>query len=219
MLWRDHVLLQSPDGSGGGGSDDPTVVATPDTTPTPIIDWEKKYKGLQTAFNKLNTEKQKLTEDLNNALAAQEEVGLKIKGFEKQIADLQASLDGEKKNTESAKTEATTRSVEAIRARLILKEFPELAQFEASGLLPAATTEEEMRTKFNEYKTTLNSIVGKSVVDKLKGASLPTSSASQNTRDADTVYAELMRVAGVRGKEAEFRKLQAEYDQLTAPTK
>jgi len=223
------VVFPNSDPAQNPGSGNPTSPADPQTPVTPqttaaqpatsvpspdIQEWEKKYKGLQTLVNKANGERDKAVADLATLQVTVEEQKLKIGTLEKQVTDLTASVGTKEKDVETAKGETTAKTLEVARLKLIVKEYPQLASFEAAGVLPTATTEDEMRTKFKAFQDAMSSIVGEDVKAKLKGSSLPSGTPTSTQPTEDEIYDEMSHIAGVRGKEDEFRKLQKQYDAL-----
>lgn len=185
-------------------------------------DWEKRFKGLQKLFDK----QQKSLTDLQSEHATTIEGQEALKQAQKQAQTL---LDSTKAELEALKTEKTslstqlsTEQAKAKRATLILAEFPDLAAFEAAGLLPAAADETEMRDKFTKFRDVYSGTVSKTVQEKLKGSSpAPTGVATTTaTRSKEEVYAELTRLAGSRKPEDRERREQliAEWDELNKPT-
>jgi hypothetical protein len=199
------------------GTSQSTAAGGTGQTPSPEAqEWEKKYKGLQTAYNKLDGEKKKVQDDLNSSLGTIEEQKVKITNLEKQVVDLTSSVGVKDKEVQGAKGEATAKAMEVTRLKLIVDEFPQLAVFEKGGVLPTANSTEELRTKFTAFATAMSSIVGDSVKDKLKGAGLPAGQNQPVTPTIDSLYDQMSRIAGLPGKQDEYRKLRDQYDALMA---
>lgn len=105
------------------------------------------------------------------------------------------------------------------RMRLIMNKYPELASFEAKGLLPPAESLEALEPKLEEFRTTLGSTIDGSVRDKIKGAApVGGGNAKVAPRSKETIYAELHHLAGRSDPEsrAKYDLLIKEWDEVQA---
>ena len=97
-----------------------------------------------------------------------------------------------------------------------MKEFPDLAQ--AASFIPPAETEEEYRANAKEFQEALSQLVNSGVKNILGGASPAIQTPPEGTPDAkdelDEAYKEVVRLAGVPGKEAEYMKANEHYVNL-----
>jgi hypothetical protein len=194
----------------------------PPITTTPPVqqdeDWEKRYKGLQKLFEKQQKSLTDLQSEHATTVEGQEAIRQAQQSAQTELLTTKASLDSLTKEKDTLSTQLTSESAKAKRATLILAEFPDLAAFEASGLLPAANTEEEMREKFTKFREVYSGSVSKTVQDKLKGSSpAPTGPVTTTTASSkETVYARLNQLAGSRKPEdrAERERLMAEWDEI-----
>lgn len=206
-------------------TESPVPASTGTVTVPPVQqeeDWEKRFKGLQKLFDKQQKSLADLQSEHATTVEGQEAMKQAERTAQTELEKTKASLDALTKERESLSTQLTTETAKAKRATLILAEFPDLAAFEAAGLLPAATTEEEMRTKFAKFREVYSGSVSKTVTEKLKGSSpAPTGpTTTTTTRSKEEVYAELSRLAGSRKPEdrAKREQLVAEWDELNKPT-
>lgn len=185
-------------------------------------DWEASYKGLQKVNEKLQAKLVRVSDDLD---AAHEEIeslksaakatdgdkqGLvaKIAQLEKEKGDLERTVASHKMQTE--------------RTKLILSDFPELASFEASGLLPMGNTPEEMKEKLAAFKAALETTVGSKLADRMRGAGPKREGKNEppaGHRDAETIFREINALAGSRDpKDREkYDQLQKEYMEAMLP--
>lgn len=211
---------------------DPNTVTNPDgnqpegTPPAENkTDWEKAYKGLQTTYNKLKETSDNTIADLTGKLEKNTADLTTFKNqasqFEEQAATLQKTIEdiNQKLSTEQATSKQAAENLE--RARLIISEFPELAKWEADGLLPAASTVEEMRDRFTKFQTNLGSQVGQKVQQKMEGATPDDiSTGTSNTSNAPAeneqfLIDEMIKVAAKKPlDEAKYSELQGKYDAL-----
>ncbi len=181
-------------------------------------DWEKRFKGLQRVYDKAQNSLTDLQSEHATTLEGQEALKQAQRQAQAELEKAQASLDALIKEKDTLASQLTSESAKAKRAVLILSEFSDLAAFEAAGMLPAATTEEEMRTKFTKFREVYAGSVNKTVQDRLKGSSPgPTAPTTPTpTRSKEEVYAELNRLAGSRKPEdrAKREALMAEWDEI-----
>lgn len=178
--------------------------------PANTTDWEASYKGLQ----RVNDRLQKKLDDLQAKydVAVEELEGLKTsnkndatmaEGLKKSITDKDAEILRLKGELDKATAKQT-------RTRVILTEFPELAAFEGSELLPEGGTEEEIKEKLTRFKEALGKMVGEEILAKVKGAG-PSSGPKKDAAELneDQVYDRMVSLAGTQDP-----VLQQEYNQL-----
>lgn len=108
---------------------------------------QTKYQTTQEALDELNTKSQKWQSDLS------------------QLGELVKTKDTER---ESLDVELETLRRSQKRTKLILSDFPELAPFEADGLLPEAE-EEKLPEVFSAFATKLNGLKDKTTKEFVKG--------------------------------------------------
>jgi len=181
-------------------------------------DWEKRFKGLQRVYDKAQSALTALQSEHATTLEGQEALKQAQRQAQTELEQTRTSLEALSKEKESLSNQLTSESSKAKRATLILAEFPDLAAFEANGLLPAAMTEEEMRDKFTKFREVYTGSVSKTVQEKLKGSSpAPTGpTTTTTTRSKEEVYARLSQLAGSRKPEdrEERERLIVEWDEL-----
>jgi hypothetical protein len=195
---------------------EPVVVQTPPAN-TPAAtpeDWEKKYKGLQRAMNSKQVEVDGLNDKIVSLMATIEELKSGKVSTETQVTKLNGDLQTALNSLKAEQQKVATSSTETERLKLLVKEFPTLAAFETAGLLPSANTVDEMRSKFKAFQETLSQTVGQNVQKTLQGSSIPTGQAAPLALTEDQLFEARMKVAGVKGKEAEFQRLTAQYDEV-----
>lgn len=165
-----EVTPEEPKGGTGGPSAGSSVVDGKN-----INEWVKSYKGLQTSYlslqTKLNNEIADLNAKLEAANAKIEELGLGTKGKETEMTALQARLAAQSQELATLKSDHSALESTVARKNLVMSEFPELASFEAKGLLPTAEDEEKMKAAFGTFRETLAATAGASVADFISGAS------------------------------------------------
>jgi len=186
---------------------EPSGTAKAPTATPQSVNWEKRFNGLNSAYQKLQDKYTALEEERNTLLASIEESKQGDRLTKAQVEKLQADLLSAQTEKESLSTQITTLQATKQRINLVMAEFPELAQFEAKGLLPNASTEEEMRSKFTDFRLALGGMVQQSVQGKAQGAGPAPSGAGTQapTLTREQIYAELTRLAGSRKDEDRLR--------------
>src|SRR4030043_437509 len=193
---------------------------TPETVPPdqkpvgnnqPVIDWEGRYKGRQRTFDKL-------TKDHDTLKGKYDQQQEETENIRQESFKHQRDIDAFKQASQALETEKgnLTKELESNRAQVertktIMAKFPDLAPFEAQGLLPSTATIEELEVKLEAFRKAMGDTVDKSALDKLRGYT-PPSSGNTNppaAQSKESVYAELTRLSGRRTPEQ-----QARYDEL-----
>jgi hypothetical protein len=176
--------IESPVVTGGdsgvsGTSGTATIVAPAAVTPAATTppsdgeDWKKRFTGLQGSYEKQRQE-------LVSARTRISEYEASIAGMD---AERQAQLQ---KLTELEQRVGQLAPVQAQyeRLQIIAKEFPDLLDWEADGLLPTVTGD-ELRTKLTALKAKRQAAPVAPTAPSLKGAvpSTPPSQAPQTAQD------------------------------------
>ena len=212
-MFGKRLNLQVFDADDPPSSGEPPVEPPATTTPPTSekkTDWEAAYKGLQRNYDKLQkqfTELQgkydQLTEESEGTKQSH-----KLLGTEKE--SIMAQNVALTKQIASLQDSETSRTLERDRYSLVLTDFPDLAAFEAKGLLPTGNNVDELREKFTKFREALGKTGDDKVKDALKGAG-PGDVGDQTgkKRSKDQVYDELVAAAGK--KDPEGRK---KYDAL-----
>ncbi len=191
-------------------------------------DWENSYKGLQGAYQKLKNQSDAAIADLNRKLqdltAANEELKQGGSSKESQMEVLLAQVSNLKEQITALEAEKTAAHSKLSRSQLVMEEFPELAHWEAQGLLPngAGDDPEALRQQFDKFRSALTSQVGQGVRRTMQTASPPGSSASSASaadhvsENEDFVWQKLTETAGRRDKAQEFAEWQKKWDAIQA---
>jgi hypothetical protein len=204
-------------------SETPPVEPIPEETPPlepagtvdsgtvqPHEDWERRFKGMQTAYNKQQTQLAEQSADYEKTLGEVEELRAQAKAFEGEKEGILAQLTELDTIKGELLSQINTHSLQAERSKLIMEEFMDLAQFEAKGLLPSAENVEEMKERFENFRQAFNTSVDQTMKNRMVGMSTaPSSNLPPQPRTKETVYAELTRLAGKKTAEE-----QARYDAL-----
>lgn len=183
----------------------------------PSVDWEKRYKGLQQAYDKLQKKYDTLDASHNQVITEMEEIRQNLKGHEgekKVLADTLAKLEADKNELQG---KIAAHAIERDRIKLIMGEYADLAKFEAQGLLPIASSIEELKPKLDAFRDAFKSSVGEEARNKILGSSPSGGNTSPlPTRSKEEVFAKLTRLAGSRDPKdrEEYERLRDEWDEL-----
>jgi len=159
----------SPDGTSGGGDTgnppkdpptpgNPNPPATGDTAEQKLAAalkeaerWQNGYKGLQTTIAK----KDVLIDDLTKEKDSEHGT---LEGLQKTHTELQAEHEKTKVKLDELELGKTTAEVQLQRAKIIMKKFPHLSEWEADGQLPetpADAKEEDVVKIFQSFSDKL----------------------------------------------------------------
>jgi len=170
-------------------------------------DWQEAYKGLQKKLSaaqaqaelwknerdEARTNFERVKGDLLISTGKAEDLAGKVTGFETQVADLTAKVQG------------TTAELE--RSKLIMSDYQDLAKFEAKGLLPKADSLDELKEKLTGFREALVESIDKKVDEKLDGSSFAQEEETTDDDLSDDVLrTKMMDVAGI--DRAEYLRLQ-----------
>ena len=150
----------------------PTPTTTPDappSTPSPAIDWERKYNGLQGQFKNVSSERDtfaaqvtKLTTEYEGQIA---QLSKAKEDFEKQFQE--RSQVAEKTTGELAKTQA-----ELAALKTVLKDFTDLAPLVAKGTLRVDGLSGDDLTKYlTQAREDLKGVIQEKTSQNLQGSS------------------------------------------------
>lgn len=204
---------QTPDVTPEGGSGNTTPSGS-----TQTVDWEKRFKGLQATYDKLQKKYNDLEAENQRLTGELEEQRQGARGYEtekKTLNEQLAALQGEKTALQG---QVLTHQQSVERAKLIMGEFQDLATFEAKGLLPSAANLEELKQKLTDYRVAIGSMVSSGVQNRIAGQS-PASSGGTNNSGAptkDQVYSDLVRLAGSRNPadQKRYQELMAQWEEM-----
>ena len=227
-----YPLMDADSGSGGGSGDvqdtttnDPVIPAPSTTVPVqtssaPAGDsaevWMTRYKGMQTAYNKLKSEKDTLQENHNTSVGELELAKIKVTELDLRVKELENNLIGEKESAQSIVTESTKKDQEVNRLRLIISDFPDLANFEKTGVLPTDPDSEELKKKLTAFRDAVKSATATNTKQVLSGSSLPSGTSSNGGQFSGLSISEMQdrlnKLAGRRDKRDEYLNLRNIYD-------
>lgn len=171
-------------------------------------EWEKRYKGLQKTQNLQFKQLEAAKEQIETLKAT-------ISTMETEAKESTTTLDGLNTQLEELTDEKTTLTEtvdtltnDKLRTKLILDEFPNMAEFEAKGLLPDGADVEELRTKLTSFQEQIEAMTNHQLSEDLDG-STPASTDTGQSADALSEDELWERAAQVAGKDpAEFDRIE-----------
>ena len=170
-LFSDQTAGQGADGNAGAG-DGGTPPASAGTPPqNQGTNWEAAYKTLQRNHNDLQAK-------IANVQGQNDNLSAQLATRANEFSDVQTQLHAAQANIEQLTTQVTglegekgNLSATLERSKLIMGEFPQLATFEAQGLLPQANDVDTMRDVFTKFSATIQGIQENAVSNLMEGAS------------------------------------------------
>jgi len=166
-----------------------------------------RFVGMQ---GKYQTEKSKW----ESQMAQVKDLPTQLATTQEQFDKAQQEAQQLKEQLDLANSEAQVARLQADRLNIIVKEFPQLLQFEADGLLPDDSGD-ELRTKLTAFSKRLTDIGGDAFKQMMIGASpaSPTSAGQKSATDLWKEVGEALRT----GNMAEYDKAYAAYLQASIP--
>ncbi|MCJ7761627.1 hypothetical protein MUP59_10900 [Candidatus Bathyarchaeota archaeon] len=207
---------------------DSSTTVVEDTTPTTTstqsqqsVDWEARYVGLQKASEKKRTQLETSVSDaqkkLDDAVAQLEELKTSSTDLSKVKDEAEQAKTKLETDLQALRVERDNLTKQIAMKDLVIKEFPDLVPL--IGFLPAADNEEQLRQYAGSFSSALKTYVEKGVKTALEGSS-PASTGGTTTLptsdEGDRLYDAVKRVAGVPGKEKEFREAQVAWETFMA---
>lgn len=193
----DYLPYRKPDADNTGDvSDDENTDVNPEDDQSqgkggdnkPNITDSKAYKTLQTKYNLIynkNVELEKEVKDLGEKVAQLE---LTIESKDREIGTMKKATD-----TNDGKIGELTKAIEdkdgeIKRLKLIMNEFPELAEFEDTGVLPKGNDVEELKKQMKLFSEKIQRLAGKKFDRDMEGLDA-TDDAGSGTSDGDNQQA------------------------------
>jgi len=203
----------------------PPVVPVTDVNPGSNPNWEQMYKGLQGTYNTLYTKNAELQTSFNTLNTEHE----RVKGdLVKAQNDLKTATDGLSAKDQTLLTKQSDvekKDAELQRVRLIAEKFPSLMGMEIQGMLPVAATTEELQTKLTAFLDTMNKAIDSKAIVNLQNTPPGPVQINNNmppVLSEDELYNKIQALAGSRIPEekAEYERLYPLYIQMKQnPTK
>lgn len=185
---------------------------------TPVADgtdWEKSYKGLQSSYQKLkaatDTTVAELQRQLGESQSTIETQKLEIASLNEKLASEGQRAEAVTKERDAIKQEAEATKANLTRAKLVMDKYPQLAGFEARGLLPTAESEEALTAVLEEFANVMNAKASSELQQRLSGAVPPQPPGTpQDTETEDFLWRKMSETANT----PEFLEWQRKFDAL-----
>jgi chromosome segregation ATPase len=196
-----------------------TEVVDPQETPVqPETNWEDRFKGLQRTFQKTQKKLEELEEKEGTLLEEVETTKQSERQRQAALDALQAEKDKAQAELDRVNGELATQETKILRSQVIMRDFPDLSEFEVNGLLPQADNEEDMVEKFTKFRSSVQSLVKVSVEKQVTGSSPSETVPSDKTptRTKAEIYTQLQNLAGRRDPDSrvKYKELLDEWDEL-----
>jgi hypothetical protein len=163
------------------------------------------YTGLQTKHEKEVLAHKADVDALNAA-------SVRVSEFETTLKTLQGQHDEFKTKFETTNSQLAVEQTKNQRFSLIMAKFPELVSFEGKGLLPVASSMEELEQKLTTFQETIGAQRQSQRQEQLSGATPPAPGPKNNGENPTTQeLLEKARVAQREGKFAEYNRYMDEY--------
>jgi len=178
-------------------------------------DYEARYKGLQKVMAKKDQQLVDLQARLDTLATQMEELRPQVDQSSRQARELEESKGSLEKELEKAKAEAQMAKQRLAQSTIIMKEFPQLN--ELTEYIPQSDDEDVFRESAKALDAKVKMIVDAQIKRLMAGATAPQPSGKQSiesSAEADRLWDELMRVAGVPGKEREYADLNSKWIKL-----
>jgi chromosome segregation ATPase len=224
-------MSSETDGNTAETSGTGEVPASAGNTPgTPAAEtptnWQESYKGLQRShqeFKRIADAKiAELESKLADALSKTSDLAAQGSSKDSRVAEMQTQMTSLSDQIKTLQAEKGKTDGKLARAEMILRDYPELASWEARKLLPHRDTDEETRTALADFRTALGSKVGQGVKEVMT-TSTPVGSANTSSsmktdvnESREYVWKKIGETAGIRGKEQEYNDWRAKLDALDA---
>jgi len=215
-LFSDQTAGDGGGNAGAGDSGNPP--ASPSTPPVDQgTNWEAAYKTLQRNHSTLQAQVATLqgqNETLNTDLATRAN---EINSLTAQTSQQTETVNTLTTQLQGLETERGSLSATLERQNLIMGEFPQLASFEAQGLLPQAEGAEGMREVFTKFAATIDGIRTTAVENLMEGAS-PEPVGGQGdgdgkpvTLNSDQLWTKIVELSSDPSRGQEYEKTYQEY--------
>jgi len=197
---------KSPDGAPAApapppADPPPAADSSPPTTQTgdPPVDWEARFKGMQSAYSKLEQKNTDAQGTLSEAQAELEKLTVEGKTSESKLKELEESIVDLTTEKETLTSEADISKLQADRAKLIMAEYPELSEFFGNDLIRTVEDIEEQTKIFDTFKKIIDVRVQSTLTDIVSGSG-PSTTGDQDTPtlDKDNIYDRMTALAGSR---------------------
>jgi len=186
------------------------------------VDWEARYKSLQSVQEKKRLSLEQQISDLSTkheqALLEAQEKKQAAETLEKQQAQfLKEKADLEEKLKVSL-SEQDQLNKKVSFQKIILEDFSDLADM-SEYIIPVSTSEEEVRSKATALREKMGKRVKMSVTEVLKGSSTAVGGTGNTTptqSEEDAIWKRIDDTAGRVGKEEEFAKANKDLQDFLA---
>lgn len=167
---------------------------------------EESYRGLQKVVAKRDTTITELTGKIETLAAELEELKANSATTTSQVDTLNQTLEDANTALQEAQAERDKLSKQLERQKIVMEEFPELANF--TDYIQPSDDPDEYRQSAKTFKESLEAYAEEKVKGVLKGSQTTVTDTREeaSTAEEDSLWEIIYRTAGVRGKEAEYEE-------------
>lgn len=182
-------------------------VITPPAAPAGE-NWEARYKGMQTLYNKVNAQLTVAQRELTEAHVKVEELTQQVKSLESDKGGATSSL-----TVAQEKANVAEKQLAILKKKLdVVKTNPDIALF--ADMITIGESDEETAANVAKLNESIKRLLDGRVADRLSGSSpnLPKALDDKSKKpDVDALYDKVSELAGKPGKEKEYQATYAEY--------
>ena len=180
--------------------------------------YQAAYKGLQVKYEKLKGQFDTLELRYNEEVANHNEAKQGMTATEKTVQKLQAEIDMLKAQSSTQLADLSKKDRIVARQRLIMSEYPDLADLEGDGLLPTAEDDVTLKAALEKLRTRLKTRVGQETSKKLQGTGpeggkTGTGTTGTSEDSLDYVWDKMVEARN-KNSEADYIKWRDKHDAL-----
>lgn len=171
-------------------------------------DWEARFKGQQRAYNELKAqfdtlkaERDSLAKQLSEAqekLKAIEEKAAKAKGEASELSASKSALEEKIAKLEEQlgqlKAEREKTDAQLERMRLVINEYPDLAPYEAKGLLRSDLADDKLKEYLDEFRSLVVAQAQQAATSFASGATPPPAGSDLSTLTETDIVNRMMEL-------------------------
>jgi len=191
--------------------DSTTSSGQPETSDS--VNWEKRFKGMQGAYGKLKGQYDEAELTLAEKQAELDTLAVERNSSKAKLEELAQQLEADKAEAARLKEELEKSRKDNEISKVVLKEYPELSQFWADGVIARADDPEKQVEIFDKFKSAMNIKVDSVIDDKVKGSS-PVAVGTSTKLSANEIFNEMSVIAGSTKPEdvKRYKQLQVLWD-------
>lgn len=183
-------------------------------SPKEKTDWKKSYQGLQRTTEKKQKQIGELSDTVGDLTEQIEALKLDKTGSEQKAKELEEKLEAVSQKLKEVTAEKGSLDNTIARQKVILESHPTLAPF--MKFIPEGDSLETFESNAKEFAEALGVFQEQQTAEDLEGASPPPPGGDETVSSSalDKAWDKVSKLAGVRGKEAEYDAAYEDYLRL-----